>query len=78
MTDNVQIITEPYDYLISHPGKDIRKQLLAACSFWLQIDDSALAVIGSSISMLHNASLLYVFKKLSDNKERTLSLGKDR
>ncbi|KAL9609061.1 MAG: hypothetical protein Q9167_006140 [Letrouitia subvulpina] len=51
-------ITAPYDYLVSHPGKGIRKQLLAACNFWLKIDDASLTTIGRSISMLHNASLL--------------------
>ncbi|KAL8856369.1 MAG: hypothetical protein Q9178_007060 [Gyalolechia marmorata] len=53
-------ITRPYEYLASQPGKDIRKQLLAACNSWLQIDETALGTIGKSISMLHNASLLYV------------------
>lgn len=56
--DVLQTITAPYDYLISRPGKGIRKQLLAACNFWLKIDDASLTTIGGSISMLHNASLL--------------------
>lgn len=53
-------ITRPYDYLASQPGKDIRKQLLTACNFWLDIDETALITIERSVSMLHNASLLYV------------------
>ncbi|CAO1597561.1 geranylgeranyl pyrophosphate synthetase [Xanthoria calcicola] len=51
-------VTRPYEYLSSQPGKDIRKQLLTACNFWLNIDETALKTIGSSVSMLHNASLL--------------------
>ncbi|KAL8670984.1 MAG: hypothetical protein Q9168_004498 [Polycauliona sp. 1 TL-2023] len=51
-------VTRPYDHLASQPGKNIRKQLLTACNFWLQIDEKALGTIESSVSMLHNASLL--------------------
>ncbi|KAI4275931.1 MAG: hypothetical protein LQ337_002846 [Flavoplaca oasis] len=51
-------IIQPYEYLASQPGKDIRKQLLAACNVWLQIDETALSTIGRCISKLHNASLL--------------------
>ncbi|KAL8653121.1 MAG: hypothetical protein Q9226_003974 [Calogaya cf. arnoldii] len=58
LADREETVTQPYDYLLSQPGKDIRKQLLAACNFWLDIDESALTTIGRSISMLHNASLL--------------------
>ncbi|KAI4219896.1 MAG: hypothetical protein L6R36_008005 [Xanthoria steineri] len=56
--DREENITRPYDYLAAQPGKDIRKQLLAACNFWLHIDDTSLATIGRTVSMLHNASLL--------------------
>ncbi|KAL8810135.1 MAG: hypothetical protein Q9223_002568 [Gallowayella weberi] len=53
-----KIITEPYDYLTAQPGKDLRRQLLTACNFWLQIDETSLSKIGKCISILHNASLL--------------------
>ena len=55
---DLKIINEPYNYLISHPGKDIRKQVIAACNVWLQVDRESLDIIGESVSMLHNASLL--------------------
>ena len=54
------IIDEPYTYLLSHPGKDIRTQVLIACNAWLKVDPAIFTVINHSISMLHNASLLYV------------------
>ena len=63
--DRIETVTRPYDYLSSQPGKDIRKQLLTACNFWLNIDETALKTIGTSVSMLHNASLLYVGKPRS-------------
>ncbi|MCJ1258919.1 hypothetical protein MMC24_006753 [Lignoscripta atroalba] len=52
------IITAPYDYLLSNPGKDIRKQVLSAFNVWLQADDESCEIINRAISMLHNASLL--------------------
>ena len=55
-----RIITEPYEYLASHPGKDIRKQILHACNVWLKVDPCTLEIISCSVSMLHNASLLFV------------------
>ena len=54
------IIDEPYTYLLSHPGKDIRTQVLIAFNAWLKVDPAIFTVISRSISMLHNASLLYV------------------
>ena len=60
-----RIITEPYEYLISHPGKDIRKQILHACNVWLKVDPYALEVISCTVSMLHNASLLFVMIMLT-------------
>ena len=48
----------PYDYLLSYPGKDIRKQLIAAFNVWLQVPDGVLASISNVVAMLHTASLL--------------------
>ena len=55
---DLKMMNEPYNYLISHPGKDIRKQMIAACNIWLQVDCESLDIVGESVSMLHNASLL--------------------
>ena len=53
-----QILLGPYDYLLSYPGKDIRKQLMAAFNEWLQVPADVLAVISNVVGMLHTASLL--------------------
>ncbi len=55
---NLQIVKGPYNYLMSHPGKDVRKQVLSAFNVWLDIDDEAYGIIDGTIAMLHNASLL--------------------
>ncbi|KAL8791677.1 MAG: hypothetical protein Q9195_005760 [Heterodermia aff. obscurata] len=52
------IVAAPYNYLASHPGKDFRKEMIRACNFWLNVEAGELEIIESSISMLHNASLL--------------------
>lgn len=52
------ILLSPYTYLFSHPGKDIRAQLIAAFNEWLQVPAPALAIITKVIGMLHTASLL--------------------
>ncbi|KAI9487878.1 MAG: geranylgeranyl pyrophosphate synthase [Benjaminiella poitrasii] len=53
-----EIILEPYSYLISHPGKDIRAKLITAFDYWLQVPKNILIVINKVIGMLHNASLM--------------------
>ena len=53
-----KILLGPYEYMLDHPGKDIRKQLIAAFNAWLQVPEDSLAVITKVIGMLHTASLL--------------------
>ena len=48
----------PYDYLQSHPGKDVRQQLIQAFNSWLQVPPASLAIITRVVAMLHTASLL--------------------
>jgi geranylgeranyl diphosphate synthase type 3 len=43
---------------MSRPGKDIRKQVMSAFNFWLNLDDDSFEIIGRAVAMLHNASLL--------------------
>ena len=50
---------DPYRYLYSKPGKDIRTQMIASFNVWLQVPDSALEVITKVVEMLHTSSLLY-------------------
>ncbi|KAF2220794.1 isoprenoid synthase domain-containing protein [Elsinoe ampelina] len=53
-----KILLGPYDYMLGHPGKDIRSQLIASFNVWLKVPDQSLAVITKVVGMLHTASLL--------------------
>ena len=57
---NDKILLEPYTYLRSKPGKDIRSQMIDAFNQWLQVPPAQLQIITRVVEMLHNASLLYV------------------
>lgn len=52
------ILTAPFDYLESHPGKDIRARLIHAFNTYLRVPAPSLAIITKVVSMLHTASLL--------------------
>lgn len=52
------ILMEPYTYLASVPGKDIRSRLIEAFDIWLQVPSDRLAIIKQVVEMLHTASLL--------------------
>jgi geranylgeranyl diphosphate synthase type 3 len=54
-----RILTGPYDYLVGHPGKDVRSQFIAAFNKWLKVPEERLEVITRVVGMLHTASLLY-------------------
>ena len=58
--ENERILLGPYDYLVGHPGKDIRSQCIAAFNKWLKVPPERLEVITRVVGMLHTASLLYV------------------
>lgn len=64
--DKEKILFGPYDYMFEHPGKDIRKQLIAAFNAWLKVPHESLAIITSVVGMLHTASLLYVPRHVDD------------
>lgn len=63
-TDKEKIVLGPYDYMFDHPGKDIRKQLIAAFNAWLKVPVESLAIITRVVGMLHTASLLYVLRQV--------------
>lgn len=48
----------PYDYMLQHPGKDIRRQLIHAFNAWLEVPAESLEIINNVVAMLHSASLL--------------------
>ncbi|KAJ6567722.1 isoprenoid synthase domain-containing protein [Mycena vulgaris] len=51
-------VLEPFTYVTSNPGKDIRTQLLAAFNVWIDVPEAKLQIVAKIISMLHNASLM--------------------
>ncbi|KAI6009882.1 farnesyltranstransferase [Pisolithus marmoratus] len=51
-------LLEPFSYIASCPGKEIRSQLIAAFNVWLQVPADQLDVITRVVGLLHNASLL--------------------
>ncbi|CAF0845019.1 unnamed protein product [Rotaria sordida] len=53
-----KILLEPYEYIRTIPGKQIRPKLIKAFNLWLHIPEDKLLVIGDLVEMLHNASLL--------------------
>lgn len=56
----VEILLDPYEYLLQHPGKDIRTLLIKAFDVWLKVPPASLEIISKVVAMLHTASLLYV------------------
>ncbi|KAJ4267786.1 geranylgeranyl pyrophosphate synthetase [Fusarium torreyae] len=52
------VVRGPYDYVISHPGKDFRAQLIGAFNAWLEVPPESLEVITRVVGMLHESSLL--------------------
>ncbi|KAI8365948.1 geranylgeranyl pyrophosphate synthase [Radiomyces spectabilis] len=53
-----KILLEPFEYLCSNPGKDIRAKMIEAFDAWLQVPKDKLVAITRVIEMLHSASLL--------------------
>lgn len=53
-----KILMGPYDYMLQHPGKDIRRQFITAFNAWLKVPEESLAIITKVVVMLHTASLL--------------------
>ena len=55
-----KILLGPFEYMYDQPGKNIRRQLIAAFNAWLKVPEESLAIITEVVGMLHTASLLYV------------------
>ncbi|KAL2795082.1 isoprenoid synthase domain-containing protein [Aspergillus keveii] len=56
--ENEKIVIGPYDYMLQHPGKDLRRQMIHAFDAWLKVPTDSLAIITKVVAMLHTASLL--------------------
>ncbi|KAJ8473128.1 hypothetical protein ONZ45_g16413 [Pleurotus djamor] len=57
---NETAILEPYTYITSTPGKDMRTRLIEAFNLWLEVPEGELRIIAKIVNMLHSASLLLV------------------
>lgn len=56
--ENERIVLGPYSYMLQHPGKDIRRQLINAFNAWLKVPSESLQIITKVVAMLHTASLM--------------------
>jgi geranylgeranyl diphosphate synthase type 3 len=52
------VILEPFSYISSKPGKEIRSLLIDAFNIWLDVPSAQLKVISHVVRMLHSASLM--------------------
>lgn len=52
------VILEPFVYITSKPGKEIRTLLIEAFNVWLDVPRAQLSVISRVVRMLHSASLM--------------------
>ncbi|KAM6494862.1 Isoprenoid synthase domain containing protein [Amanita muscaria] len=55
---NETALLEPFTYISSQKGKDIRRKLMEAFNTWLNVPAEQLKIIGDVVNMLHNASLM--------------------
>lgn len=53
-----RILLEPYTYLTSTPGKEIRSMMIEAFNHWLSVPIDQLNIVKRIIAQLHTASLL--------------------
>ncbi|PGH08551.1 geranylgeranyl pyrophosphate synthase [Blastomyces parvus] len=65
-----KILLGPYDYMVQQPGKDIRRQFIAAFNRWLNVPEESIAIITKVVAMLHTASLLVDDVEDSSNLRR--------
>ncbi|KAI5897094.1 terpenoid synthase [Schizophyllum commune H4-8] len=56
--ENEKAVLEPYEYLLSTPGKEFRTQLIDAFNKWLAVPGDTLQIIAKIVNMLHSASLM--------------------
>ncbi|KAJ3088038.1 Geranylgeranyl pyrophosphate synthase [Quaeritorhiza haematococci] len=58
LSETEKILLEPFTYLTTHPGKEIRTKLIEAFNHWLKVPEGELDTIRNVVEMLHTASLL--------------------
>ena len=54
----LQVLLQPFTYILQVQGKQIRVKLSLAFDYWLKIPPETLHLINDVVQMLHNASLL--------------------
>ena len=54
----IQVVLEPYSYLLQVPGKAVRAKLIQAFNVWMGVDKEKVEAISHIVQMLHTASLL--------------------
>ncbi|KAF9222343.1 terpenoid synthase [Gyrodon lividus] len=52
------VILEPFKYIASKPGKEVRTLLIEAFNVWLDVPRAQLDVVSRVVRMLHSASLM--------------------
>ncbi|KAL7790020.1 geranylgeranyl pyrophosphate synthase [Trichoderma ceciliae] len=56
--DKEHVVRAPFEYVVSHPGKDFRAQLISSFNAFLNVPPASLEIITKVVGMLHEASLL--------------------
>ncbi|KIM63905.1 hypothetical protein SCLCIDRAFT_116134, partial [Scleroderma citrinum Foug A] len=53
-----QVLLDPFTYIASNPGKNIRGTLIVAFDLWLNVPEAKLDVIARVVDMVHNVFLM--------------------
>ena len=62
-----QALLEPFTYITSNPGKEIRGKMIEAFNEWLLVPKEKLAVISRVINMLHSSISQHRFGNIFHN-----------
>ncbi|KAF7965508.1 hypothetical protein HWV62_43098 [Athelia sp. TMB] len=62
-------LLEPYTYITSNPGKEIRGQMIDAFNHWLKVPTEKLKIITRVVSMLHSATLIPSVDDIEDDSQ---------
>ncbi|KAJ3709827.1 isoprenoid synthase domain-containing protein [Lentinula raphanica] len=55
---NEDAVLEPFTFVTSNPGKDMRGRLIEAFNMWLDVPQDKITIIARIVNMLHAASLM--------------------
>ncbi|KAJ3731569.1 isoprenoid synthase domain-containing protein [Lentinula guzmanii] len=55
---NEAAVLEPFTFITSNPGKDMRGRLIEAFNVWLNVPQDRITIIAHIVNMLHAASLM--------------------